>query len=504
MSFNFNGAFTFFSYQAFVPPKHFGNDSFSFIRQNHSEPTQMLISFHVSDSGIVKKNLPFFKETTQLHAIQRRYTGFLAALDQTHHLKIAKVDNHARLIWKWRPIETKISKILKLFIDKEKQFHLLCLRDNREAKSAMFDRGVGEQSFVHISFNSQGRLLTQERFGLLDANRYIDALMYDNKIFVLTQVGKTQQLLVHNANYNTTQIQKLTAPYLTDGLFSFSHQLLLANKNLLHPLSESNRTFLALSTPVQSIETLLPISKNRFLSTGALKDGDLFLSCINDQGKQLWSHIYHSDGIGKNLSLSIDKDRIYWALSDTFPQKQKQMLLFTIDKKGKVYDAKAKNLTQHFFQELKKKLSAPIAKHLHLTASDIISLDYSYQVNRDKHAKKVQKALTTILTAFMQLLSEPRYKKALLRLSIQGHTSSEWKNTTENQAFLKNATLGYKRSYNLLALLIHITDKEPKYRFIKRFLSTNSLSSSQKVYDYGQHENPTRSRRNSILLEWKK
>ena len=95
---------------------------------------------------------------------------------------------------------------------------------------------------------------------------------------------------------------------------------------------------------------------------------------------------------------------------------------------------------------------------------------------------------------YASVLINERFNNDILAVRIEGHTSSEWKETTEKEAFLNNMTLSQLRATNVLEYTLE-TNLNGSYDWIRNRLQAVGFSSSKlKHYENGL-ENRDLSRR---------
>ncbi|QOP46266.1 hypothetical protein [Sulfurimonas paralvinellae] len=84
-------------------------------------------------------------------------------------------------------------------------------------------------------------------------------------------------------------------------------------------------------------------------------------------------------------------------------------------------------------------------------------------------------------------------RELISAFSINGHTSSEWKNVSFKDRYLKNANLSMQRSFSVLSEIFSTQDKA-KQKWLSKVLQGSGLSFSHKVMTNG-FEDKTKSRR---------
>lgn len=166
-------------------------------------------------------------------------------------------------------------------------------------------------------------------------------------------------------------------------------------------------------------------------------------------------------------------------------------LSFTDSKENEIDE----ELEQEFTDEEKKEWQLEIIPEENLirfNAPDVMFSQSNYKLN-DR--------FKTIINSFF-----PRYVKVLSKfgsliseIRIEGHTSSEWKNVTQDIAYIKNMVLSQERTISVLNESLNslakfkLSEKEIKWAFDK--VSASGLSSRSIIKNFDGSENSVKSRR---------
>lgn len=166
-------------------------------------------------------------------------------------------------------------------------------------------------------------------------------------------------------------------------------------------------------------------------------------------------------------------------------------LSFTDSKENEIDE----NLEQEFTDEEKKEWQLEIIPEENLirfNAPDVMFSQSNYKLN-DR--------FKTIINSFF-----PRYVKVLSKfgsliseIRIEGHTSSEWKDVTQDRAYIKNMVLSQERTISVLNESLNslakfkLSEKEIKWAFDK--VSASGLSSRSIIKNFDGSENSVKSRR---------
>ena len=166
-------------------------------------------------------------------------------------------------------------------------------------------------------------------------------------------------------------------------------------------------------------------------------------------------------------------------------------LSFTDSKENEIDE----KLEEEFTDEEKKEWQLEIIPEENLirfNAPDVMFSQSNYKLN-DR--------FKTIINSFF-----PRYVKVLSKfgsliseIRIEGHTSSEWKDVSEDKAYIKNMVLSQERTISVLneslnsLVKFKLSEKETKWAFDK--VSASGLSSRSIIKNLDGSENSVKSRR---------
>ena len=166
-------------------------------------------------------------------------------------------------------------------------------------------------------------------------------------------------------------------------------------------------------------------------------------------------------------------------------------LSFTDSKENEIDE----KLEQEFTDEEKKEWQLEIIPEENLirfNAPDVMFSQSNYKLN-DR--------FKTIINSFF-----PRYVKVLSKfgsliseIRIEGHTSSEWKDVTQDRAYIKNMVLSQERTISVLNESLNslakfkLSEKEIKWAFDK--VSASGLSSRSIIKNFDGSEKSVKSRR---------
>lgn len=155
--------------------------------------------------------------------------------------------------------------------------------------------------------------------------------------------------------------------------------------------------------------------------------------------------------------------------------------------------------------EITHDLKEEFAKNLQIWNAVLDSLTLSIRFENPEILFKVGSAelndhfksiLDSFFPRFIQILTDPKYKKYIEEIRIEGHTSSEWQGEpSPRQAYFNNMELSQDRTRKVLEYVLSQTKDEELFNWTKNRLTANGLSSSKLIHNDNQTENQERSRR---------
>lgn len=155
--------------------------------------------------------------------------------------------------------------------------------------------------------------------------------------------------------------------------------------------------------------------------------------------------------------------------------------------------------------EITHDLKKEFAKNLQIWNAVLDSLTLSirfenpeilFQVGSAELNEHFKNILDSFFPRFIQILTDPKYKKYIEEIRIEGHTSSEWTGESSfRQAYFYNMELSQNRTRKVLEYILSKIENEDLFHWTKSKLTANGLSSSKPIYNNDKTENKKRSRR---------
>lgn len=92
------------------------------------------------------------------------------------------------------------------------------------------------------------------------------------------------------------------------------------------------------------------------------------------------------------------------------------------------------------------------------------------------------------------------FKASINEVRIEGHTSSDWKGLTKDQAYFENMRLSQERTRTVLNYVYKLDTTKSYASWLKSHFSAVGLSSSKLLYNQDGTENKSKSRRVSLRV----
>lgn len=106
---------------------------------------------------------------------------------------------------------------------------------------------------------------------------------------------------------------------------------------------------------------------------------------------------------------------------------------------------------------------------------------------------RFQDILADFFPRYAGVLSE--FRDAIDEIRIEGHTSSEWRSASIEQAYYNNMELSQARTREVLRFVLALTEVNAEREWLQSLLTANGLSSSRLILDEFGEEDPNLSRR---------
>lgn len=166
-------------------------------------------------------------------------------------------------------------------------------------------------------------------------------------------------------------------------------------------------------------------------------------------------------------------------------------LTFTDSKENEIDE----KLEQEFSNEEKKEWQLEIIPNENLIRFN--APDVMFSQNNFKLNDRFKFIINSFFPRYVKVLS--KFGTLISEIRIEGHTSSEWKDTTYDKAYIKNMVLSQERTISVLneslnsLTKFNLSKKEIKWAFDK--VSASGLSSRSIIKNSDGSENSVKSRR---------
>lgn len=136
---------------------------------------------------------------------------------------------------------------------------------------------------------------------------------------------------------------------------------------------------------------------------------------------------------------------------------------------------------QELFEEFKDDLPAWMAEILPTTLTvRFQNPDIFFEIGNSLPNFYYKKILANFFPRYIKLLK--KYAAVIEAISIEGHTSSEWRSSSsEDEAYFNNMILSQARTYTVLEYCLLLPSLENEKAWLRRILTANGLSSSRVI-----------------------
>jgi outer membrane protein OmpA-like peptidoglycan-associated protein len=438
--------------------------------------------------------LPVFNRASSL--IKTPANGYFIGGDtQEGELLVIHLDDNGRVLFN-RQFGTR---------NFDRMHKLVALRDggvlavgssitSRDFADPMYEQGLGLNDIYLTRFSKSGQKLWSKKYGTIHDDRGIDATeAYDGSILVVatTDIGKDRGITLMRLSENGDKIW--LNHYGKSGVLNVYDLITLRDEHFLaslsyqHPekgeqirlvkfdlqqnlLAEHNIT----TDKSSAIYSIKEQSNGKIIGVGYTTDDrhintDAFAISLDPLLKPLWQHNYGNDSRNLFRSVVVLRDGNVAAAGETVASGSEvtNMWIVKLAPDGSIlplhtyastlYDA----LIDEFAPEIRKG-EITITKDLVITLSHPALLFKAGVYELTPYQERFLKNFSPRLSALLW-----GYRNSIEGLSINGHTSSEWRGTDFTGRYLKNAKLSTRRSYAVL----HNIFSEPANKNYQQWLS---------------------------------
>lgn len=108
-----------------------------------------------------------------------------------------------------------------------------------------------------------------------------------------------------------------------------------------------------------------------------------------------------------------------------------------------------------------------------------------FEAGKDIIKPRFQEILIDFFPRYIEILSNAKYKNDIEEIRIEGHTSSDWINTTGDSAYFNNMRLSQDRTRSVLEFATSLPEISKYKEWLKENLTANGLSSSKLIITNG-------------------
>ncbi|MBA1433457.1 MAG: hypothetical protein FAF04_07675 [Epsilonproteobacteria bacterium] len=398
---------------------------------------------------------------------------------------------------------------------------------SRATTDAMFQTGLGNNDIFITRFSKEGEILWSKKYGTRFDDNSIDAVeAQDGSIIVVSTMSSQKSRdvsfmrITENGNkiwlnhfITQTQDENLVVPKkiirLRDNNFVVSliqynhvqkehirlvkfdlYQNILADKEIA-------------TTYPSGLMDIKEFSNGMLMGVGYVKDKhntDGLAMLLDSDLAMLKQEHYGGENFDIFYALTIlhnTQVAVAGIHTDDYSQEG-NMWILKLNQDATI--AQIATLQGNFYDALCKTFEKEIqANRLHI--KEDLTIEFTDKALYFKAGEyKLTQAQRNFLQRFSKKLLEFLYanKDYVETLSINGHTSSEWKNVSFKERYLNNEDLSMKRSFSVLRELFGTQD-ESRQKWLTKILQGSGLSYSHNIINSGL-EDKTRSRRVTLKV----
>ncbi len=374
---------------------------------------------------------------------------------------------------------------------------------SRDFGDPLYEQGLGLNDIYITRFAKNGRKLWSKKYGTVHDDRGIDATeAYDGSLIIAatTDIGKDRGITLLRLSENGDKVW--LKEYSTEGTSNIHDLITLRDNTFLASISYVNtngseqirlvefdlqqniKAEHNISTPRSSaLYSIKEQSNGRIIGVGYTTDHqnmntDAFAILFNPRLKPLWQYNYGNSNRNLFRSVIVLRDGTYAAAGETVAPNSEStnMWVVKLATDGSIqplhtdatslYDA----LNKTFAPEIKKG-EITITKDLTITLLHPALLFKTGVYELTHYQKSFLHRFSPRLLALLN-----RYQKSIEGLKINGHTSSEWRNTDFTQRYLKNSRLSTQRSYAVLSNIFADPSNRTYQQWLSHILSSDGYA----------------------------
>lgn len=421
-------------------------------------------------------------------------------------LLIAKLDANANVIFS------------KLFGTKnyDRMSNLILLSDggvlsvgtsitSRSSNDNMFETGLGLNDIYLTRFSKNGKILWSKKYGTKHDDRGIDAVeAIDGSIIVVstTSYDTNQNITIMRITENGNKIwlkhykeENTVTPHKIIKLRDNNFLLSLSKRNELNKeqirlikFNLQRKIFIdkEISTSYSSVlKDIKEYSNGNIIGVGYVQDTyntDALVVILDNTLSMLNQEHYGDENHDMfNAVTILHNSKAAVAGINTNPSSQESnMWIALLNQDGSF--AKVSTKTENFHTELKKLFQDEIQNNT-LKIKDDLTIEFTdqkllFNTGEYKLNQIQKKFIDKFCTKIIPFLN--KYQKYISTLEVNGHTSSEWKNSSFKTSYLNNERLSMGRAYETLSYIFQ-TQNTKIQKWLAKVLKGSGLAFSKKV-----------------------
>jgi outer membrane protein OmpA-like peptidoglycan-associated protein len=397
---------------------------------------------------------------------------------------------------------------------------------SRSSYDNIFTTGLGNDDIYLTRFSKDGRKLWSKKYGTQYDDHGINAVEApDGSLVVLAATlydkHKDITLMRLSENGNKIWLKHFKSTQRTEP----KKIILLKDNNFLIALTQYNAAGKAQVRLIKfdlyhniiqdkNIQTTYPsvindiqeFSNSKIIGVGYVKDtfNTDGLAMVFDANLNLLTQEHYGDKNYDTFNALSILHNSQVAVAGVYTDNNAQITnMWIVKLNSDASLAQAATGTDDFYKQLCSVFDSEITKHQLIIKKDlsILFTDPSlyFQAGQYKLTQQQKEFLKTFAHKLIPFLH--KYQDKVRTLSINGHTSSEWKNTNLQQRYLNNMNLSAKRSLSVVTYLFKIQDRDTQ-EWLTRILEERGESFRKKIILNGE-EDKQKSRRVTfkILLD---
>ncbi len=185
---------------------------------------------------------------------------------------------------------------------------------------------------------------------------------------------------------------------------------------------------------------------------------------------------------------------VFLFIAVVFMQKINKDKVAMIEIASTYADTKIK-LNQALHKEFDKDLEKWGAEILHDNTIRFKNPEVLFTISSSQIREKFKEILKDFSPRYLNILTDKTFKKDIIELRVEGHTSSIWEKEPSTQtAYLNNARLSQDRAFSVLNYLFTLPSVAEHEKWLIKVFRANGLAFAKKIIE-NNIENPGKSRR---------